>query len=204
MDRLNIISIRDNLLKEKISIFSVSDFIRIFKVKSKTARAFLSFHTKKGSFKRIVKGTYILSSNPPSYFEIANHILRPSYVSLETALSIYSMIPETVYTITSITTIHSKEYDILGQNYIYRKIKKELYFGYLPVKISNDKIILIANKEKALLDYIYFKSLTKQPISERLDISKIDKKQLGKYISIFKNRFRKNKAFIDLVEKLMI
>lgn len=204
MDRLSIISVRDELSRRRVSIFSVRDFIRIFKVLPKTARAFLSFHSKRNSFKRLKKGVYIVSSNPPSSFEIANYLQKPSYVSFETALSFYGVIPETVYTITSATTGLSKEFNLYGQNYRYNKIKKELFFGYEPARARNDRVILIADREKAVLDYIYLLSLRKQPINERIDLSKIDKQKLGRYVGYFKNKIRKNKAFINFIEELKI
>jgi len=204
MDRLNLISVRDQLSKNRLLIFSVRDFVRIFKVLPKTARAFLSFNTKKGSFKRLKMGIYIVSNNPPSSFEIANYLQRPSYLSFETALSFYGIIPETVYTITSATTKPYKEFNLQGQNYRYNKIKKELFFGYQPIKVRETKVVLIADKEKAVLDYIYLLSLKKQSINERINLNKIDKEKLGKYIGFFKRRIRKNKAFINFIKQLHI
>lgn len=204
MDRLNIVSIKDELVRQEISIFSVKDFVRIFKTNSKNTRAFLSYNSAKGRFKRLKRDTYIVTSNPPTKFEIANRLVKPSYVSFETALSFYKIIPETVYTITSATPKITREYsNIINVNYLYRKIKKELFFGYTPLKIRN-KTILIADKEKALLDYLYILSLNNKAFNERLDMTKIDKDILGKYINYFTKRIRKSKALIDLVRKLKI
>lgn len=203
MDRLNIIYVKEELSRRRQSIFSVRDFIRIFKVRSKTARAFLSFHSKRNSFKRLKMGTYILSNNPPTMFEIANYLQRPSYISFETALSLYGIIPETVYTIISATTGPSKEYNLQNQNYRYQRVKKELFFGYRLLRIK-DKAVLVADKEKALLDYIYLLSLKKQSVNERINPSKIDTGKLGKYIGFFKMRIKKNRVFINLIKQLHI
>jgi len=204
MDRLDLILVRNKLSDQKVLIFTVKDFVRLFKVKSKTARSFLSFHTKKGFFKRIKLGIYFLLSNPPTPFEIANYVCRPSYISFETALSIYNIIPETVYTITSATTNRNKSYDISGLNISYNKIKRSLFFGYFPIKTRDNRIVLIADREKAFLDYIYLRSLKKQPINERINLTKIDKNKLGRYIGFFKRNIRKNKSFISLIEKFKI
>lgn len=204
MDRLELISVTNQLLSQRILIFTVKDFVRLFRVNEKRARVFLSFHTKRGAFKRVKQGIYFMSSNQPSAFEIANYIYRPSYISFETALSLHKIIPETVYTITSATTKRNKDFNILGQSISYNKIKKKLFFGYFPVKTRDNNVVLIADKEKAFLDYIYLKSLKKQPINERMDLSTIDKNILGKYIGFFKRNIRKNKSFIHLIEKFKI
>lgn len=204
MDRLELISVTNKLLSHKILIFTVKDFVRLFKVNEKTARVFLSFHRKKGVFKRIKQGIYFVSNNKPSPFEIANYICSPSYISFESALSLHGIIPETVYTITSATTKRNKDFNISGQSISYNKIKKELFFGYVPVKTRDNNVVLIADKEKAFLDYIYLKSLNKQPVNERIDLRTVDKNKLYKYINFFKNNIRKNKSFIKLIEKFKI
>src|SRR5688572_9123494 len=64
---------------------------------------------KSGILQPLKKGLYIagpsLNTNRlPEPLLIANHILGPSYVSADTALSYYGLIPERVYEITSMTT----------------------------------------------------------------------------------------------------
>lgn len=205
MDKLKVISIQKELIRRKFVIFSVKDFARIFKVKNKTARAFLSYNSKRerGVFSRIKRGTYIYSDNPPIKFEIANYLWRPSYISFETALSHHGVIPETVYAITSATTRSTKEFNALNQFYKFYQIKKSLFFGYKLIKIRNSTV-LIADREKALLDYLYLLSLKKQPPNERLDLTKIDKKKLGRYVNFFVRNLRKNKTLIDLIKSLNI
>jgi len=201
MDKLKLISAQKTLSARKISIFSIKDFARIFNVDPKTARAFLSYNTKAGAFRRIKRGAYCLASEPLSKFEVANYLRQPSYVSFETAMSYYGLIPENVYTIISATTKPPKTFEFESQSYQYIKIKKNFFFGYSPVKIR-EKTIRMADKEKALLDYLYLASLKKQPVNERLNLSKLDKKQLGFYVNFFKKHLRKNKAFLGLVKKL--
>src|SRR3989344_4265911 len=143
MDKLRFVSVKKELIGRKVSIFTLRDFARIFKIDPKSARAFLSYNTKQGNFKRIKRGVYIISDNQPTKFEIANYLWRPSYISFETALSYYGIIPETIYTITSATANkNAKEINFENQIYQYRKIKKGLFFGYQPIKIR-DKVILI-------------------------------------------------------------
>lgn len=203
MDKLKVISVQKELIRRRFGLFSVKDFARIFKVKDKTARAFLSYNSKTGIFTRIKRGAYIYSSNPPIKFEVANYLFRPSYISFETALSYHGVIPETVYTITSATTRSTKEFDIQHQLYKFYQIKKKLFFGYKLIKIRNSTV-LMADKEKALLDYLYLRSLKKQPLNERLDVTKINKRKLGQYVNFFVKSVRKNKGLIELIKKIHI
>lgn len=203
MDKLKVINIQRELVKRRFVLFSVNDFARIFKVKEKTARAFLSYNSRKGVFSRIKRGAYIYSANPPIKFEVANYLWKPSYISFETALSYYGVIPENVYTITSATTKSTKEFNFENQIYKFYQIKKRLFFGYKLIKIRNSTV-LIADKEKALLDYLYLLSLKRQPLNERLDLTKIDRKKLGQYVNFFIRSMRKNKSLIDLIKSLNI
>ncbi len=204
MDKLRFIIAKKELIRQKISIFTLRDFVRIFKLRPESARAFLSYNTQLGNFMRIKRGVYIIPDNQPIKFEMANYLLKPSYISFETALSYYGIIPETVYTITSATTNkNTKEINFENQIYQYRKIKNNLFFGYQPVKIR-EKVVLIADKEKALLDYLYLLSLKSGQLNERLDLSKIDKQQLGKYVSYFIKFIRKNSALINLLKETKI
>ena len=201
MNRLRYISVEKKLLSSNISIFTVDDFSKIFNVEKDKARLFLSRHSKKhdSSFKRIKRGIYIFSINPPIKYEVANVIYKPSYISFESALSYYNIIPETVYSITSATTKRSESFEIGELNYQYYKLKKKLFFGYRPIAMQ-DKIIQFAEKEKALLDYIYLMTLKKKSMNERINLEKIDKNRLGYYIKFFRENITKNKIFIKTVK----
>lgn len=203
MDNLEIISAIKTLIKQNINLFTTRDFTRIFKVKPKTARAFLSYHTKKGTFIRLKKGLYFVASNPPSKFEIANYLKKPSYISLETALSYHHIIPETIYPITCVTTRAPASFTIQNQVYHYHRLQEGLFFGYQPVKIQG-QIILMATKEKALLDYLYFTTRNNQPINDRLDLNNLDRTILPEKLAVFKNNLRKSKALEKAIQKLKI
>jgi hypothetical protein len=65
-----------------------------------------------------------------------------------------------------------------------------------------DRVILLADPEKALLDYLYIASLKNRPLNERLDLAKIDKNRLGRYVSFFRRAIRKSKALISLLQEI--
>lgn len=86
---------------------------------------------------------------------VANRIYAPSYVSLQSALSFYGMIPEEVVQITSVTTLKTAAFDNSFGSFHYHNVKPSLYFGY-EIKLMQDRRgLLFATPEKALLDLLY-------------------------------------------------
>ena len=85
---------------------------------------------------------------------IANHLLAPSYVSMQTALRYYGLIPEAVYTIQSMTFKAAKEFNTPVGNYCYYHISRETYpIGITQIKDGNS-VYIMATPEKALCDLI--------------------------------------------------
>ena len=84
----------------------------------------------------------------------ANHIYGPSYVSLQWALRWYGLIPERVYTMTSVTTKHNRMFENSLGRFTYEQAKPD----YFSIGINNveedDVTFLIASREKALCDQI--------------------------------------------------
>jgi len=91
----------------------------------------------------------------PEPFLIANHLRGPSYVSLESALSYWNMIPERVYEISSVTTKTSKQYKTQIGRFSYQQLKTPYYsYGIQNIAYSPKQTIIIASREKALCDKI--------------------------------------------------
>jgi predicted transcriptional regulator of viral defense system len=94
-----------------------------------------------------------LKTEADLYF-LANRMRRPSYISLETALRHYHFIPESVFSITSITTAKPADWQTPAGRFFYRSLKPALFFGYVPS--DSQPSFLIADPEKTLLDVLYF------------------------------------------------
>jgi len=182
---LDAIAIQQYMAKKQIKIFSSLDIQRIFKAGRKTAERFLARYIKRGLIIRLRRGFYCFSTYPPSAFEIANKIYQPSYISFDKALSYYNMIPETIYSITSASSLSSREFRVNNLIYTYQKIKKKAYCGYRPQNIAGHTVML-AEPEKALADYLYFVALKKRGLHyERLDLKKIKKSKLIRYSRLY-------------------
>jgi len=139
---------------------------------------------------------------------IANRIYSPSYISLEIALSYYNLIPESVYHITSVSTKKTKNYYTQLGNFIYRHIKSSAYFGYKLIEFDQKHRFLLAEPEKALLDYFYLNShiASKQDFGEtRINSNEFDNhinlNKLNAYLVNFKNKsFEKRiKNFLEVI-----
>ena len=191
------IQIREELLKRNLRVFTGQEFTRIFQISPYKAKYFLETQVKEGFLLRLKRGIYTLKTDLPSEEEIANAIYKPSYISFEYALAYYNLIPEMVYTITSATTKPTRLFDVSGKVFSYQTIKKEAFTGYSLNKIG-DKIFLIAEKEKALVDYLYFVSIKKSSKNERLQTKGLNKEKIIFYTSLFQN-----KKLLDLVHTLI-
>lgn len=117
---------------------------------------------KKGYLIKIKNEWYCLPEffeEPYSSWIIANLVHMPSYISLESALDYYGLIPEGVFMTTSVTTKRPLRTEMAGHNYSYSYIKTELYCGYHLIEAGRYKRkIRIADFEKAIVDFFYFRS----------------------------------------------
>jgi predicted transcriptional regulator of viral defense system len=119
----------------------------------------LSRWTASGKLYQLRRGLYCLAppyqKAVPHPFLIANRLLGGSYVSLQSALSYYGMIPELVPTTTSVTTAHSIIYSTPYGQCDYRHIQVRWFHTYHLINLGNDQWAFIATPEKALLDLVY-------------------------------------------------
>jgi hypothetical protein len=116
----------------------------------------LSLWVKKGYLVRLKNGIYAFSREKEKLRGegIAFLLCQPSYLSLESALSWYGFIPEIVYAYTSVTARITRTFENDWGRFIYRHVKSELFWGYVEMKTDHGPYLL-AEPEKALLDYIY-------------------------------------------------
>lgn len=87
---------------------------------------------------------------------IANRLLSPSYVSLDYALSFYNIIPERVCEVTSITIKRTKVFHTALGVFSYTHIPKALFHIGLNMQSVDNICYIIASKEKALCDKVFF------------------------------------------------
>lgn len=187
------IELRDRL--KDMTVFSIKDI-------EKTSdgvfhRRRLNEWQEKDYIKKLVKGYYIFSdleADDRTLYEIANRIYSPSYVSLETALSYYGLIPESVYLVTSVSTRKTNSFKTPVATFGYQKVKSSLFFAYR-IEEYNNKVFKIASPEKAVLDLFYLKpDLKNSDDFDNLRINDtnfteiIDKRRLFNYLKLYNNK----------------
>ena len=141
------------LIERHIPVFTLDDTVKIRHKNRAYTILFLHRCVKKGFIGRVKRGLYYVKERYNEY-EIASHLVNPSYVSMISALAYYGLttqIPRVVYVIS--TKRHSALRGVAGFDIIFKKIKKEMLFGY---RKEADGNIFIADPEKALIDIYYF------------------------------------------------
>jgi len=137
-------------------VFKYVDLLKWFpNDNEQTIKQNLKSWVKKELLERIMKGIYKLKETTiKDEFLLASYLDENSYISLESALSFYGMIPEYPYSITSVTTKKTKKIKTNYGIFSYRKIKTDLFFGFKLITGDN-YLYRLATPEKALFDFIY-------------------------------------------------
>ncbi len=119
----------------------------------------LSRWTQSGQLYQLRRGLYTLAPPfqkvKPHPFVLANRLVPNSYVSCQSALAHYGLIPEYVPVTTSVTTARPARWDTPLGSFEFRHIKVELLRGYRLVELGSDQHALVASPEKSLLDQVY-------------------------------------------------
>lgn len=170
-------------------VFTSADLQKILQTKSDTYSYVVAGKlVKEGVLERVSKGYYILTSNRPSDFEIANALYRPSYVSLASALNYYGILVQSPQQITSVTTKRVATIQNSGKTFSFVQISPKYFTDYQVV--DN---FLIATPEKALVDMMFTVALGRASLSiEELNLQSIDKNKVNELASRIKNKAFKN------------
>jgi predicted transcriptional regulator of viral defense system len=182
-----------SLLKDFI-VFSLTD-IKTFDPDFHRRR--LNEWQEKGYIKKIIRGYYIFSDIEISdsvLFLIANSIYSPSYISLEMGLSYYHLIPESVYSVTSVTSNKTSSFSTDIATYSYQSLKPELLFGTTLVPFQNHQIV-IGEIEKVILDYFYLnpnlnskEKIEELRINSEMLLAQLNQDKLLQYMELFNNQ----------------
>jgi predicted transcriptional regulator of viral defense system len=118
----------------------------------------------------------------PHPFVIANRMVQGSYVSCQSALAHFGLIPENVPTVTSVSTGRPCRWNTPLGDLLFRHVKVGLLRGYRMVDLGGGQQALVAKPEKALLDLAhlqpggdsteYLRELRLQNL-ERLDLAEL-------------------------------
>lgn len=191
------LAIRNTLLNKKIHTFTARELASLFSMSPRKSLYYLEHGLQTDLFTKLKRGLYSLKTDPPIEQEVANQLYRPSYLSYEYALAYYNILPEMVYDVTSATTKSTRSFAVGEKTYSYTSIKAIAYTGY-EQKTIDDQRFLIAEPEKALVDYLYLVTLGRRQANDRLDIRRLDIKKVKTYAKLFKR-----KKLLTLVATMM-
>lgn len=170
----------DNLVPNKIFTDEDLKIILPDTTKEKIHNS-LSYHFKQGHLKKFKRGVYSLveprNKNSISKFYLANFLYNPSYVSFESALSHYGLIPEAVYETTS-ACIQEKKKMFKTTEGIFSFSHSPVTPFFLDVVKDEQQSFLIASPLRALFDTIYsnrkvYKTLGDLEVDLRIDLDEL-------------------------------
>lgn len=114
---------------------------------------------RSGKITMLRRGVYTLSSpygvGQRHPFVLANALRKASYVSLESALSYFGMIPEHTPVTTSVTTNRTEELETSFGRFCFRHVKKAMFSEYARREVAPRQWAFLALPEKALVDLLY-------------------------------------------------
>jgi predicted transcriptional regulator of viral defense system len=143
----------------------------------------LSRWLKAGKIRQLRRGLYTLAPPyqqvAPHPFLAANALMRGSYVSAQSALAFYGLIPEHAPRTVSMTTSRTARWD---GGFLFHHLDPRLFFGYQSIEVAPAQEAFIAYPEKALLDLAHltpnsdsenFLSQLRLQNLERLDLARL-------------------------------
>ncbi|MBU0992439.1 MAG: hypothetical protein KJ737_08090 [Proteobacteria bacterium] len=129
---------------------------------------------------RVKKGLYVLGKDynkPYNKYVLANLIYGPSYITGQTALEFWHMIPERVELIISMTTKRKKKFETPVGSFSYLYCPKPAFNIGIKLENAGDgKNFLIASPEKALCDIVANQThiKAKKEMQEFLELMRLD------------------------------
>jgi predicted transcriptional regulator of viral defense system len=194
-------------LRSKLIDLPLFNFNDIRKIDPGFHRQQLTGWQKRNYIQPLAGGYYIFSDREVDeafLFMAANRIYAPSYISLESALAIYQVIPETVLGVTSVSTRKTRRLESNWGMLTYRRIKPATYFGYEVRGGKENQKFLLARLEKAVLDYLYLNTHLRSSEdfvglrwNQETLKSQMDLQLFEKFLAVYKNR-----ALTERVQKM--
>lgn len=170
---------------------------------------------KKGYVIQLKRGMYTLCDDDRSVglsrYVLANELYSPSYVSLESALSYYGIIPEAVQSITSMTSKKTQSFQNEYGQFYYHHIKPNAYGDYMIIKDEFQYSCKIATLERAIIDYLYIKTAGMRYLEQDVfelsfrwqNLEKVNKRKLREIAKKMEQKklMRSIEMLIDYIEE---
>ena len=139
----------------KNCILRSDELARRHKLSEAAVRNALRRHERRGLVERVSTKIYINHLNQQFSLRDLVNLLRPkSYISLESAMVEKGVTSQSPSVLTCVTPGYPQSFRTKSVGIVFRKISSDLYWGY-EEKATRYNKYLIAEPEKALLDWIY-------------------------------------------------
>lgn len=140
------------LIDTERTVFRTQDLRVIWEESEKNVIIAAKRMVEKEFIVKIAKGYYAIREDY-NIFELANLIVSPSYVSLNSALFYWGVNFQVQDTIFSVARLNYEK-SIRGRTYKYYSLKPALFFEQEGIEIKEN--ISLASPERAILDCFYF------------------------------------------------
>lgn len=151
-----------NEFKKKMpkAVFSTMEAERLaWETQGPTVRLQLHQWCRAGDLLRLKRGVYAFSDRVLERSDVARVLYAPAYISMESALYFYGLIPDVVFAMTLVTPKTTRRFKTPVGQFTYSHIHPRLFYGF-------DPDTLMAEREKALADFFYLESGRLSPTHE--------------------------------------
>lgn len=153
--------LRDAQKKAQSDLIPLEVFRSVLKDRSNDAlKSVLKRSEHKGDIMRIKNGLYLMGKEYQKYslssFSVAGLMINPSYISLESALSYYQLIPEAVYTTTSVTLARTQKDNNDFGHFTFQHLRLKFFnHSFYQITLDSANKFLMASPLKAIVDLTY-------------------------------------------------
>jgi predicted transcriptional regulator of viral defense system len=164
------------------AILEADTLARAHQLSLHSVHAALRRQESKGFVERVARNIYL--NKLARGFEVRElaGALRPnSYISLESALAEWGISSQLPALLTCVSASYVRDIKTRSVHITFRKIKKELFWGFSEKK-GRYLTYKLAEPEKALLDWVYFRRMDALPISlDEIRIESLNRSRLLAY-----------------------
>lgn len=200
------------LRRRRQVIYTITDLQALMSGTSDGRKAVIKRAIADGTLIHIKRGLYYanpeITHKKPHGFDVAQLIYGPSSISLESALSYHNLIPEAVYTTTSVTIKRSKLFRTPLGHYEFQKVPLSHFFLGVERIAYDDTVFLMATPWRAMTDFVYCRKRNWPNPSAleadlRLDFASMPAltKKFAKQLADYYHNKRVNKFLNNMSEK---
>jgi predicted transcriptional regulator of viral defense system len=116
---------------------------------------------RSGRLTKLRRGLYAVPAPhrtaPVDPFEVSNRLVRPSFVSMESALHYHELIPDVPFGVTAATTGRGGTHRTPLGTYVYHHVGSSRFWGFDEREVAPGRRVYVATPERALLDLLYIR-----------------------------------------------